>query len=100
MLVATRPDVGPVLADLVALRAQLESVLLEGPLPREDCTQLLRDLHRVGDLARWCRDATLALAQGTDPRITWREMEEAVGVSYSTLYSRLQRWEREGRGSE
>lgn len=97
MLVATRPDVGPVLAELLALKAKLEVLLADDTLPREDCTQLLRDLHEAGVLARWCRDASLVLAR---PQLSWREMEDVVAVPYSTLYSRKQRWEREGGSSK
>lgn len=97
MRVSVRPDVEPVLAELSALVAQLETALQDPPSPAE-CLGLLKDLHEVGRLARWCRDASVALAHRAEPRISFRQMETETGVPHSTLYSRLHRWQRE-RGS-
>lgn len=89
------PSAQPAIEALLDLRGQIAAraaVRTVDPLGHDDALQLAADLHRVYEISLWCRDASIGLSRTSRPQVTWPELQDQLGVSYRTLYSRYHVW--------
>lgn len=85
------PDAQPAFDAMTSLVKRMRALPATQP-DRQECMRLVADLHVIAGMALWCREAAVDLATKTQPRVTFREMEQVTGVDDSTLHSRVRNW--------
>lgn len=87
------PDAAAVVAAVVELH-DLVSAVFGGnrdiPGTAADWSRIAGQAERIDTRARWCRDATVAIARRAGA--SWSELERDVGIADSTLSNRLKRF--------
>jgi hypothetical protein len=88
--VGETPDAAAVVAAVAELHRWVQDVFGTGRPPAGDAAEWSRiagAAQQIDTRARWCRDATLAIAHRAGA--SWSQLERDTGVADSTLDSRL-----------